>query len=101
MPRSSSQKVLRFGIIGLGLMGREFASAAARWCHLLNLDYAPHITAICDTNDKLFDWYESAFDTIKLKTTNYHDLLGSSQVDAIYCAVPHNLHQQFYIDIIQ
>ena len=27
-------KTIRFGIIGCGLMGREFASAAARWCHL-------------------------------------------------------------------
>ena len=27
-------KTLRFGIIGAGLMGREFASAAARWAHL-------------------------------------------------------------------
>ena len=26
---------VRFGVIGLGLMGREFASAASRWCHLL------------------------------------------------------------------
>lgn len=27
-------KKVRFGIIGCGLMGKEFASAAARWCHL-------------------------------------------------------------------
>src|SRR5262249_7439438 len=99
MPRPRKQ--IRFGIIGLGLMGREFASAAARWCHLLNLDFEPCITAICDTNDKLFDWYESNFDSIRLKTSDYHDLLNSSEVDAIYCAVPHNLHQQFYTDIIQ
>jgi predicted dehydrogenase len=99
MPRP--KKELRFGIIGLGLMGREFASAAARWCHLLNLDFVPRIAGICDTNDKLFDWYESHFDTIKVRTTNYHDLLNSSEIDAIYCAVPHNLHAQFYVDIIR
>ncbi len=95
-----ARKELRFGIIGLGLMGREFASAADRWSHLLNLDFIPRITAICDTNDKLFDWYTTNFDSIKLKTTNYHDLLASGDVDAVYCAVPHNLHQQFYTDII-
>ena len=27
-------KKIRFGIIGCGLMGREFASTVARWCHL-------------------------------------------------------------------
>jgi predicted dehydrogenase len=52
-----SRKILRFGVIGLGLMGRQFASAAARWCHLLDLDFAPRITAICDTNPRLFDWF--------------------------------------------
>lgn len=98
MPRAKRE--LRFGIIGLGLMGREFGSAAARWCHLLNLDFVPRITAICDTNDKLFEWWDDNFDNIKIRTTNYHDLLSSNEVDAIYCAVPHNLHAQFYTDII-
>lgn len=97
----AAQKILRFGVIGLGLMGREFGSAAARWCHLLNLDFVPQITAICDTNSALFGWFEDNFDTIVVKTNDYHDLLNSDQVDAIYCAVPHNLHQQLYIDIIK
>jgi predicted dehydrogenase len=49
----------------------------------------------------LFDWFYFNFDTIKLRSTNYHDLLDSHEVDAIYCAVPHNLHLQFYTDIIR
>jgi predicted dehydrogenase len=39
-------KTIRFGIIGCGMMGREFASAAARWCHLLELDVRPEIVAL-------------------------------------------------------
>ena len=27
-------RVVKFGVIGCGLMGREFASTAARWLHL-------------------------------------------------------------------
>ncbi len=96
-----TKRELRFGIIGLGLMGREFASAAARWCHLLDLDFVPRITAICDTNEKLFDWFDSNFDTIKVRTGDYHDLLSSDDVDAIYCAVPHHLHVQFYTEIVR
>lgn len=98
---AKAQKVIRFGVIGLGLMGREFGSAAARWCHLLDLDFKPVITGICDTNAQLFGWFEDNFDTITVKTSDYHDLLGSSEIDAIYCAVPHNLHEQVYIDIIK
>jgi len=96
-----SKSEIRFGVIGLGLMGREFGSAIGRWMHLLDLDFKPVITGICDVNDGLFDWFIDNFDTISIKSTDYHDLLKSDEIDAIYCAVPHNLHRQFYIDIIQ
>jgi predicted dehydrogenase len=99
MPRP--QRTLNVGIIGLGLMGRELGSASLRFGHILKLDFAPRLTAICDTNPALFDWFESNFDTLRLKTTDYHDLLSSPDVEAIYCAVPHNLHAQLYTDIVR
>ena len=49
-------KTIRFGIIGCGLMGREFASAAARWCHLPEMEVRPEIVAICNRSGKRFDW---------------------------------------------
>jgi predicted dehydrogenase len=98
---SSNKQHIRFGIIGLGLMGREFASAAARWAHLLNVNFQPRIVAICDTSPVLFDWFEQNFDSVTLSTTDYHDLLDSDEIDAIYCAVPHHLHQTMYIDVIR
>jgi predicted dehydrogenase len=97
----SPRKVIRFGIIGLGLMGREFGSAAARWCHLLNLDVQPVITGICDTNPALHGWFTDNFETIRVATSDYRDLLASAEIDAIYCAVPHNLHAQMYADILR
>ena len=98
---AKNKQIIRFGIIGLGLMGREFGSAAARWCHLLNLDFEPQIVGICDSNSALFPWFADNFDTIQVQTTDYHDLLASSAIDAIYCAVPHNLHAAMYCDIIR
>jgi len=92
---------IRFGIIGCGLMGREFASAIARWCHLLEVDFRPVLAGICDTNPALFGWYQQNFPTIKIATKEYADLLKSPDVDAIYCALPHNLHQKVYIDIVR
>ena len=94
-------KEIRFGIIGCGLMGREFASAIARWCHLLEVDFKPVLAGICDTNPALFGWYQQHFPTIKVATKEYADLLKSPDIDAIYCALPHNLHQKAYIDIIR
>ena len=46
-------------------MGREFASAAARWCHLPKMDVRPEIVAICDKNPDLFEWYQSNFPSVK------------------------------------
>ena len=92
---------IRFGIIGLGLMGREFASAAARWFHLSDMDVKPVITAVCDVNEGALDWFRKNVPTLTLATTDYHELLTRDDVDAVYCAVPHNLHEAFYIDIIK
>src|SRR5205085_1520270 len=37
------KRTISFGIIGCGLMGREFGSAVARWCHLLDQDTTSRI----------------------------------------------------------
>jgi len=95
-----ARKKIHFGIIGLGLMGREFCSSVARWCHLLDDGSIPVITGICDKNEDSWKWYEDNFPGICIKTPDYKELINSQEIDAIYCAVPHNLHQQFYIDII-
>ena len=96
-----SQKILRFGVIGCGLMGREFASATARWAHLLEMDIKPEIVAVCDTNPKLMEWFSSNFESVKQSTTDFKALLENKEVDAVYCAVPHNLHQDLYIAILK
>jgi predicted dehydrogenase len=96
----TQRKIIRFGIIGLGLMGREFSSSVARWCHLLCDSGIPEITAICSDNKESWEWYLDNFPSIEMATLDYKDLLANDNVDVIYCAVPHNLHQQMYIDII-
>ena len=95
-----NRKKIRFGIIGLGLMGKEFASAVARWCHLNTNAPAPELVAVCDTNPAALDWFKENIPTIKLAVSDYHELLASKDVDAVYCAIPHNLHERVYIDIL-
>ncbi|MCK4603028.1 MAG: Gfo/Idh/MocA family oxidoreductase, partial [Phycisphaerae bacterium] len=93
-------KTIRFGIIGCGLMGREFASAAARWCHLPEMTARPEIVAVCDANADVLGWYTDNFPTIALATGDYRELLAADAVEAIYVAVPHDLHRQIYCDAI-
>ncbi len=88
-------KVFRFGVIGCGLMGREFGSAAARWLHLSDTRARPEIVAVCDTNPALMDWFRTHVPSVAQATTDYRELLANPDVDAIYCAVPHVLHAEF------
>jgi predicted dehydrogenase len=93
-------ETVRFGIIGCGLMGREFASAAARWCHLTDVGSRPEIVAVCDTREESLAWFSRNFPGVRLVTNDYRELLAGDGIDAVYCAVPHNLHQQLYCDVI-
>lgn len=95
-----TKKKIRFAIIGCGLMGREFASAAARWCHMTADIPAPEIVGVSDVNPNARQWFCDNFDTVKYSTDDYTELLDKEDIDAVYCAVPHNLHEKIYIDII-
>ena len=97
-----AKRMINFGIIGCGLMGREFASAVARWCHLLDQDVTPRIVGVCDANPAMMQWFQDAFGpTLQVVTQDYHDLLNTPDIEAIYCAIPHNLHEQVYIECIE
>ena len=93
-------RIIKFGVIGCGLMGREFASAAARWFHLTDTKARPEIVAVCDLNPLLTDWFSANVPSVKQVTADYRELLANETVEAVYCAVPHNLHHNIYPDII-
>lgn len=92
---------VKFGIIGLGLMGKEFAGCVSRWCHLPDFPVRPEIVAVCDSDASLFPWYVENFPSIKTPTTDYRALLQNPDLQAVYCAVPHHLHKEIYCAILQ
>jgi predicted dehydrogenase len=96
-----ARRKVRFGVIGLGLMGREFASAAARWAHLLTDGPVPEIAGVCDANPAACLWFRENFPSLTIVTQSYQDLLAAKDLEAVYCAVPHNLHEKLYVDIIR
>ena len=93
-------RVIKFGVIGCGLMGREFASAAARWFHLTETKARPDIVAVCDLNPRLTDWFSANIPSVTQVTADYREVLANENVEAVYCAVPHNLHHDIYPDIL-
>lgn len=93
-------KTVNFGVIGCGLMGREFASASSRWLHLTQDLPRPAIIAACDTNEANLEWFRRDADT-KFFYRDYHEMLQNPEVEAVYAAVPHNLHAKVYGDVIR
>ena len=68
-------KTIKFGIIGCGLMGKEFAGAVGRWYHVEDMGAKPEIIAVCDTNEAAVTWFKDRITTIKYIYTDYHELL--------------------------
>lgn len=93
------KQTMRVGIIGGGLMGREAASAFGRWFVLENFPVRAELVAVCDLQDKLLEWFKQ-IPTVKLLTKDHQELLRSPDVDVVYVAVPHNLHEKMYLDVL-
>lgn len=94
-------RTVRFGIIGCGLMGREFASAAARWCHLAEIDVRPEIVAVCNRSEAPMGWFTERLPRVAQATTDYRELLANPEVEAVYAPVPHHLHREIYCAAIE
>lgn len=92
-------KTLKIGVIGGGLMGREVASAIGRWCALTDFPVKLELTAVCDLVEKTREWFRQ-IPTVKLLTASHKELLASD-VDIVYVAVPHHLHEALYLDVLR
>jgi predicted dehydrogenase len=99
-PRSNLlMKDIKIGIIGGGLMGREMASAFARWCAFTDVTVRPVLVAVADLNTDTLSWFDQ-IPSCSQKTTSYTELLANHDVDVVYVAVPHHLHEKLYTDVL-
>jgi predicted dehydrogenase len=92
-------RAVGIGIVGGGLMGREMAGAVARWPHLADIGVRPRIAHVCDLDEGVLAWYER-LDPAPRRSRDYSDLLADPAVEAVYCAVPHDLHRTVYGDVL-
>ena len=92
-------KNIPVGIIGGGLMGREMASAFARWCALTDVSARPVLTAVADLNPETLSWYQSIPGCTQL-VADYRELLRNPEIEVVYVAVPHHLHEAIYLDVL-
>src|SRR5437899_1968702 len=91
---------VRIGIIGGGLMGREAASALARWFALVDFSVRAELTGVCELDRARLDWFRQV-PTVRVFTGNHREFLASPEIDVVYAAVPHHLHEEIYLDILR
>jgi len=96
-------RTVRFGIIGCGMIGRELASAAARWLHLPEMTVRPEIVAVCNRTlaTPKVDWFRDNIPTLRQVTSDYRELLANPDVEAVYIALPHHLHAETYLRALE
>ena len=91
---------VRVAVIGAGLMGREVASAFGRWFALLDCAVRPELTAVCDVNTGALDWFRQV-PTVRHLDADHRVLLARPDIDVVYVAVPHHLHEAIYVDVLR
>jgi predicted dehydrogenase len=93
------QEQVKVGVIGGGLMGREVASAFGRWFALADFPVQPHLVGVADLVPAALEWFTQV-PGVRLLTSDYHELLADPEIDVVYVAVPHNLHEKIYSDVL-
>jgi predicted dehydrogenase len=92
------RRQIGIGIVGGGLMGRESASAFARWRALIDVTVEPKLVGVADLNPAALEWFD---DGQTFLTPDYRQLLDRDEVEVVYVAVPHNLHEKIYREVLE
>lgn len=87
---------VRIGVVGGGLMGRELAVVCGRWMSLVDHPARPRIVAVADPSPAARAWFGQVDPSIRL-VDDWHTLLEADDIDVLYLAVPHNLHEELYV----
>jgi len=100
MSASAAHNPVRIAVIGAGLMGREVASVFGRWFALQNFPIRAELVAVCDLQPNLLDWFRQV-PTVRHFLTDVRELAKLPDVDVVYVAVPHHLHEEVYLTVLR
>ncbi|HZC35364.1 MAG TPA: Gfo/Idh/MocA family oxidoreductase [Chthoniobacterales bacterium] len=96
----STKKIVNIGIIGGGLMGRELASALARWFVLIDPPVEARLVAVADLSEMAREWFRQ-IPTVTQITASAEELIANPAVEVAYVAVPHQLHRELYLQVLE
>lgn len=81
-------------------MGRETASALARWFVFEDHPVRAELRAVCDLDPRSREWFRRV-PSVELFTADHRELLAFAGVDVVYVALPHHLHERVYLDVLE
>ena len=92
---ASSERIVRYGVIGTGMMGVEHIS------NLLAIEGAT-VTAVADLDERSLDWAQHVvgIDTRLARFADHRDLLASGECDAVVIATPNHTHRAILCDVL-
>ncbi|WNS45413.1 Gfo/Idh/MocA family oxidoreductase [Paenibacillus sp. MMS20-IR301] len=85
---------VRYGIIGVGNMGRAHARS------LINDIKGAELTAVCDTSPERLDWAEEHLPASVQRFSSPEELFKSGTIDAVLIATPHYDHPPLAIEAL-
>lgn len=89
-------KKIRFGIIGVGVIGNLHAS------YLLGGEVQDaELTAVCDIEAEQLNKFEEKYGKNIKKYDDYKDMIASKEIDAVIISTPHYAHVPIAIDCFQ
>ena len=80
-------------------MGRELAAAIGRWAALEDHPVQPRLEAVCDPSPRGARVVRPRRERARSTTTG-GELLEDPELDVLYLAVPHHLHEELYLEAI-
>ncbi|KUP23016.1 Gfo/Idh/MocA family oxidoreductase [Paenibacillus sp. DMB5] len=86
---------VRFGIIGVGNMGRAHAFS------LLNEVKGAELTAVCDISPERLEWAAEQLPEHVLRFSTAEELFTSGSIDAVLIATPHYDHPPLAIEALK
>lgn len=89
---------VRIGVVGGGLMGKELLALTRRWDALADHPVHPEVIALADPAAGVQQWWRDV--GVDFVTDDYRRLLDDPGIDVLYLAVPHDLHETLYLDVV-
>ena len=87
--------VINWGIIGLGKIAYQFASAFSKVKN-------SKLLSVASNNIERLDKFQNDFNLDKkFCYNNYYELLLNNNIDIVYIALPHNLHFEWIVNSIE